>query len=329
MDAEQAPGYRLTVMRYLATAIVLIVLLPCKLALTSEFESALERARQAGLEHRYSEVIEILTPFNAVGEPEVRYITAAEIGRAFFHLGRYGEAHRAFREAVAIHPERAETAIYLEATSYLMGESDQAYAILRKILESGALDLYLAVTLPGERQFLADPTVQKIIEEHAVTLEVDVAHARILGVSLGDSRKVVIETLEARSSDLTAPSLTASAGPALIWALSFDAEQRLQEIVLQAENLFRYTPYRLHFDSTIGWNVTPAGAIAAWGDPLVLTAAQDQGIVATWEYPGHRMTLEFSRPRPPQPPGVSEGAAWLRTVQLTRQDRAAAGRMTE
>jgi len=295
----------------------------------NDFEAALERAREAGLSHRYDEVIELLTPFNADGNPEIRYITAAEIGRAYFHLGRYGEAHRAFREAVRLHPERAETAIYLEATSYLMGNSEQAYAILREILKSGASDLYLAVTLPGERRFLADPEVHQIIEEFSVDLALNVEEARILGVGLGDSRSDAVDRLVAQSSDPEAPSLTASAGPALIWAFVFDAEQQLEEILLQAENLYRYTPYRLRFDDENDWSLTPAAAIASWGPPSQTAASQEGGIAISWEYPGHRLTLDFGRPRPPRPLGLPEGAAMLRTVQLTKHSSDSADRMTE
>jgi len=314
---------------HLATAAILSVLLPCRFVPASDFEAALERAREAGREHRYDEVIEILAPFNAVGEPEVRYITAAEIGRAYFHLGRYGEAHRAFREAVRLHPERAETAIYLEATSYLMEDPEQAYAILREILRSGARDLYLAVTLPGERQFLADPNVHEIIEEFAVTLAVDVERARVLGVGLGDSRDAAVEALDARSSDPKAASLTATAGPALIWAFTFDAEQRLREIVLHADNIFRFTPYRLHFGQDLDWRLTPAAAMAVWGAPSSMTSSQEEGMVASWEFSDHRLTLGFGRPRPPRPPGVPEGAAMLRIVQLSRQNEVSTDRMTE
>jgi len=308
---------------------LLLAALPGGLVSADEFEIALERAREAGLDHRYNEVIELLTSFNADSNPEIRYITAAEIGRAYFHLGRYGEAHRAFREAVRLHPERAETAIYLEATSYLMGNSEQAYAILREILKSGAYDLYLAVTLPGERRFLADPEVHQIIQEFSVDLAINVEQARILGVGLGDSRSDAVDKLAARSSDPEAPALTASAGPALIWAFVFDAQQQLDEILLQAENLFRYTPYRLRFDNKTDWSLTPAAAIASWGPPSDTAASQEDGIVISWDYPGHRLTLDFGRPRPPRPLGLPEGAAMLRTVQLTKQTSDPADRMTE
>ena len=308
---------------------LLLATLPGGLVTANEFEAALERAREAGQQHHYNEVIELLTPFNADGNSEIRYITAAEIGRAFFHLGRYGEAHSAFREAVRLHPERAETAIYLQATSYLMGDSVQAYAILREILKSGAHDLYLAVTLPGERRFLTDPEVHQIIEEFSIDLAIDVERAQILGVGLGDSRSDAIDRLSARSSDPQAPALTASAGPALIWAFVFDTDQKLEEILLQAENLYRYTPYRLRFDDTVDWSLTPAAAIASWGPPSSTAGSQEDGIAISWDYPGHRLTLDFGRPRPPRPLGLPEGSAMLRTVQLTRKVSDLADRMTE
>jgi tetratricopeptide (TPR) repeat protein len=329
IDAVEDPGYG-SVVKILASILTLLLAtLPGGRLTANDFEAALERAREAGRQHRYDEVIELLTPFNADGDSEIRYITAAEIGRAYFHLGRYGEAHRAFREAVRLHPERAESAIYLEATSYLMGDSEQAYAILREILKSGADDLYLAVTLPGERRFLADPEVHQIIEEFSVDLTIDVEQASILGVGLGDSRSEAVDRLVARSSDPEAPTLTASAGPALIWAFVFDAGQQLKEILLEAENLYRYTPYRLKFDDKIDWRLTPAAAIASWGPPSHTAASQENGIAVSWDYPDHRLTLDFGRPRPPRPLGLPEGAAMLRTVLLTRQTSDPADRMTE
>ena len=329
IDAIEDSRYGSVVKNLTGVLTLLLATLPGGLSAASDFEAALERAREAGLSHRYDQVIELLTPFNADGNPETRYITAAEIGRAYFHLGRYGEAHSAFREAVRLHPERAETAIYLEATSYLMGNSEQAYAILREILKSGAFDLYLAVTLPGERRFLADPEVHQIIEEYAIDLAIDVEGGRILGVGLGDSRNDAVERLVAQSSDPEAPALTASAGPALIWAFIFDTEQQLKEILLQAENLYRYTPYRLRFDDNNDWSLTPAAAIASWGPPNQTATTQEDGITLIWEYSGHRLTLNFGRPRSPRPLGLPEGVAMLRTIQLTKHTSNPADRMTE
>lgn len=294
-----------------------------------DFESALVRAREAGASHRYGEVIEILTPYNSMDDPEVRYITAAEIGRAYFHLGRYHESHRAFREAVRLRPERAETALYLEATSYLVGERDQSYAILRALLSSGARDLYLALTLPGERRFAADPEVQAIIEEHAIPIAVDLGRGSAHGVTLGDRRDVVVEGLGAQSLDPASPTLTAQAGPALIWAFVFDPEQRLREVILHAENLLRYTPYRLQMDDNLGWQTTPAAAIAVLGPPDDTITSPEQGIAITWLRPTHRITLDFGRPEPPLPSGIPDGVAMLRMVRLEKQSTASAGRMIE
>ena len=295
---------------------ILLVLLPWNGVRGEDLETALERAREAARSHRYADVITILTPFNALVDPESRYITAAEIGRALFHLGKYEAADRAFREAVRLHPERAETAVYLEATSYLMGHREQAMTIFRAVLASGAKDLYLAVTLPGEQQFLADPEVQSILAEHAVVLDVDVEKARLMGITLGDSRARVTAALSARSSDPTAAALTAHAGPALIWAFVFDREQRLSEIILQAENLLRYTPYRLHMGNEVDWRATPAIAASFWGPPTEMITLADDGVAMIWDFDSHRLTLDFARPRHPRPPEVAEGAAALRSVRL-------------
>ena len=268
-------------------------------------------------------------PFNSLEDSEARYITAAEIGRAYFHLGRYHEAHQAFRQAVRLRPERAETAIYLQATSYLVGDTGQAYSILREILKSGARDLYLAVTLPGEKRFLADPKVIQIIEEYAVPLSVDIKRGLVHGVGLGTSREVAVDKLHARSSDPTSNALTASAGPALIWAYVFDADHRLEEIVIQADHLFRYTPYRLSFDQDLGWSLTPAAAIAAWGPPNRTEPTGDHEMLVSWRFDSHLVDLRFGRPREPRPPGIAEGVAVLRSIHLTRQSGATADRMIE
>lgn len=306
---------------------ILLVTLAGGPAAAEDFEDALAAAREAALNHRYNQVIDILTPFNSVDDPEKRYITAAEIGRAYFHLGRYSEAHRAFREAVTLHPERAESAIYLEATSYLVGDRNQAYTIFRELLKSGARDLYLAVTLPGERTFAGDPQVQAILDEYLQPLEVDLERAEILGLRLGEDRDKAVRVLDARSSNPTAAALTASAGPALIWAFVFDDGRRLDEVVLQAENLLRYTPYRLDFGNQIDWRVTPASAIAIWGPPNRTEESVDGGIAVGWSRPTFDMTLEFGRPRAPQPQGITEGTAMLRSVQLKRRHPASPDRI--
>lgn len=329
MDDGRFSGYGLGVKNPMCTAIAWAVCLPLWCAEINELESALERAREAGLQHRYQKVIEILTPFNAIEDTETRYITAAEIGRAYFHLGRYDEAHQAFRQAVQLRPQRVETAIYLEATSYLVGDTEQAYSILREILKSGARDLYLAVTLPGEKQFLADPKVHEITDQFAVPLEIDIEGGRVHGVGLGDSREAAVTKLEARSSDPNSNTLTASAGPALIWAFVFDDQHGLEKIIVQADHLFRYTPYRLRFEHGLDWRLTPAAALVAWGPPVRTEPSGDDGMLVSWQFGTHRADLHFGRPRDPRPPGIAAGVAVVRSVHLSRQSGVSADRMIE
>lgn len=306
-------------MNSLRLTVSLTILFICGHLAAGDFESTLGRAREAALDHRYAEVVELLTPFNAVSDPETRYITAAEIGRAYFHLGRYHEAHQAFRQAVRLRPERVETAIYLEATSYLVGEKNQAYSILREILKSDARDLYLAVTLPGERSFAVDPDAQAIISEFAVPLEVDPERAEVLGLRLGDQREMAIETLGVHLSSADSRALTASAGPAPIWAFVFNDRQELNEVLLQAENMLRYTPYRLRVGDTLDWRATPASAIAALGPPDSTSSSVDEGITMTWDRVEHKLILDFGMPRHPRPLAIPEGVAMLRNVQLKRR----------
>lgn len=203
-------------MKIRITNIALAVMLVATAGRCVDFDTALAQARETAQRHRYEETIEILLPFSSSDDPEIRYIAAAEIGRAYFHLGRYEPANRAFREAVALHPERVETAIYLEASSYLTGDSKQAFLIFEELLRGGARDLYLAVTLPGTRRFLAEPEVQAILARHAVPLEVDVREAVSMGVRLGDSHDAVVKRLGAPADGPSTGALTGEAGPAVI-----------------------------------------------------------------------------------------------------------------
>jgi tetratricopeptide (TPR) repeat protein len=298
-------------------ALVQIVLLVGAVGRCEDFDAALVHAREAAQRHRYAETIEILQPYASSDDSEIMYITAAEIGRAYFHLGRYQAANRAFRQAVTIHPEIPETAIYLEASSYLTGDTHQAYLIFEELLRSGARDLYLAVTLPGNRRFLAEPEVQALLAKYAVPLEVDVRQATIMGVSLGDSHEDVIATSGATAADSTARTLTAEAGPAVLWVFAFDSEQRLEETVLNAANLVDYTPYRMQFAAGIDWTATPAAAIAAWGLPTSTSTDSETGLSATWDFGDHYLTVTFGTAGALRPPEAPQGAAMIRSLRLS------------
>jgi tetratricopeptide (TPR) repeat protein len=297
------------------TALILTLLAVSGAATAQDLEPALERARQLGQEHRYQEIIELLTHFEDLEDPEAQYIVAAEIGRAHFHLGDYGAANTALRKAVSLRPQRVETALYLEATSYLIGDRDQAYAIFREIVASGATDLYLAVTLPGERAFLSDPVVWSILDELAKPVVIDLDRGSVLGVELGQSQAEV----ERRFGAEPAPggdTLTARAGPYLTWAFGFSAEGRLTQVMLHNEHLLRYTPYRLKVGSAIDSRSTPEIATAALGAPASTTTSGTDLVVMVWLRDTWRLTLEFAPPRAPAPPGVRSDRPMLRVVRM-------------
>jgi tetratricopeptide (TPR) repeat protein len=298
------------------TNIALAVMLVATAGRCVDFDTALAQARETAQRHRYEETIQLLLPFSSSDDPEIRYIAAAEIGRAYFHLARYEPANRAFREAVALHPERAETAIYLEASSYLTGDSKQAFLIFEELLRSGAHDLYLAVTLPGTRRFLAEPEVQAILARYAVPLEVDVREAVTMGVRLGESHDAVVKSLGAPADGPSAGALTGEAGPAVIWAYDFDDQQKLSGVSLFAGNLLEYTPYRLGFASGIDWTATPAAAIAAWGLPSSIRPGDDDNLTITWGFETHHLTVLFGAPGAVRPLDFPEGAAMIRMVRL-------------
>jgi tetratricopeptide (TPR) repeat protein len=291
-----------------------------------DFEHALERARLAGARHRYEEVVHLLSPFSSDADPERRYVALAEIGRAWFHLGRYEPARRAFREAVVIHPERAETAIYLQASSYLTGDREQALVVFRALLEGGARDLYLAVTLSGANRFLAEPEVQELLARHAVPVVVDPSAGSVMGVALGQPRDTVRQALGLEPGSGTARSLSAEAGPVMLWAFLFDDAAELAEVILLAANMAAYTPYRLELGPGVDWRASPAAVIAAWGPPS-RTSAGDDGVSMTWTFPGHDLMIDFAVPAVAADPARPPEAAAMRLVRLTAGPPAAPARM--
>jgi tetratricopeptide (TPR) repeat protein len=287
----------------------------CGALAAQEFEPALEYARQLVQEHRYQEVIDLLSHFEDLDDPEAQYVVAAEIGRARYHLGDYPAANAALRKAVSIRPQRIETALYLEATSYLVGDRDQAYAIFREVLKSGATDLHLAVTLPGETAFLTDPKVWEILDEFARPVHVAVDRGSMLGVELGQHRPEVENRLGA-SSETPGEALTARAGPFLTWAFGFDETGTLVQIMAHNEHLYRYTPYRLDLGAGLDWRATPEDATSALGAPES-TSTEGEGLVLmVWHRDTVRLTLEFAPLRPPVPPGFKADRPVLRVLRM-------------
>lgn len=296
-------------------AIVLSILALAAPSTAQEFEPALEHARELAREHNYNDVLEVLTPFEDLEGSEAQYVLAAEIGRAHYHLGDYEAANQAFRRAVGLRPQRVETALYLQATSYLLGDHAQAYAIFREILKSDATDLFLAVTLPGERTFLADPAVWEILDELATVVDVDVDRGSLLGVTIGDPRAEVERTLGVGSSS-PGETLTARAGPHLTWAFGFDEHEILSQIMLHNDNLVRYTPYRLELSNNLDWRSAPAAATSALGAPESTSTSGVEVVVMVWRRGDLRLTLEFAHPRPPVPLKFEPDNLVLRVIRM-------------
>jgi tetratricopeptide (TPR) repeat protein len=300
----------------LTTLVVLVVSFPLA-AQFEDFDRTVARVEELSRDHRYQEVIDLLGPIEGRSENlETRYIIAAELGRAHFHLGRYVEAHPRLRLAVSIHPERIETALYLQATSFLLGDRVQALLILREVLRSGAPDLYLAVTLPGERGFLSDPEVWQLLEDHSKAIRLDLAAGRIGEIALGSERSVVMRALGAPSGVASGPQLIARAGPHPIWSYAFSDDDILEEVAFYNENLAKYTPYRLQIGS-LGWRATPADAAAALGPPTEIGAPADESFTMTWMFDEYSVSMVFGLPRPPRPPILPDQAAMLLLVRLS------------
>jgi tetratricopeptide (TPR) repeat protein len=267
--------------------------------------------------HRYREVVDALRPFTEQPlDRESTYAVAAELGRAYYHLAEYEQAREWLGRAVTIHPKRVETALYLEGASYLSGRHQQALAIWRELLRSGATDLYLAVTLPGERGFLRDPEVWATLDAFSVGLEISPAEGRFRTVSLGDPRQVVERALGASPEVASSGTLIARAGPKLIWALTFAEDGRLAEVMLDADSLLRYTPFRLRFDNGLDWRATPAAAVALLGDPARTSTAETALQLMTWELGDAVLTLGFAPPTNPRPLPFSEATSTLQVVRL-------------
>jgi tetratricopeptide (TPR) repeat protein len=294
---------------------ILLLIVLCGTSSAQDLDGALAHARELVGQHRYQEIIELLSPFEDLEDPEARYVVAAEIGRAHFHLGDYAAADEAFRTAVSLRPQRVESALYLEATSYLTGNREQAYAILREILRGNPTDLYLAVSLPGERLFLADPAVWAILEDHAEPLPMDLDRGAVLGVEIGQPQTEVEQRLGTGPTP-HGSALTARAGPYLIWAFGFDDARGLAQIMLHNEHLIRYTPYRLELVGDLDWRATPEVSTRALGAPAS-TATGDGGfVVMVWDRDELRLTMEFAPPRAPAPPGFDPEKPALRVLRL-------------
>jgi tetratricopeptide (TPR) repeat protein len=274
-------------------------------------EEALTTARALAEQHRFQEAYDALRPhLGGSLDDAMAWEIAAEAGRAAFHSARYAEALDLLRSVVAARPVVLEPALYLGAVSFLLGDRDQSLAVLEAVLEAGTVDLYRAVTLPGERAFLADPRVRELLERHSRPLPVDLESGTCMGIALGQPRSAVVSALGARS--IASGSIAARAGPRLIWVWSFDEDDTLGEVILHPRNLQRYTPYRVRVGD-LAWDATPADALAELGSPQGTQRTDGTDLTLRWSVGTVGLDLVFTRPE-----GVGPAPARLDVVRLFR-----------
>lgn len=301
------------------TRLSMLVVVLCGFLLTASAQDhpiatpteSLDQARTLVKNNRYSEALALLEPLVSDDlSDRISWEIAGEAGRAAFHMGHYRAAHDIFRKVVQARPIVLEPAIYLEATSYLLGDHRQAFTIFEAILQGGAHDLYLAVTLPGEKKFLLEPEIQAILKRYAQPLVVRPESATIQGVQLGQDRLNIAGGLgiEAPGGEST---LVARAGPFLTSIFSFDENDRLNEIILNTEHLNRYTPFILDLEDGISWTSTPITCIGGLGGAHQSSTTADGALILTWDFPEASLDLVFSRPD-----NNKKGAAILEIIRM-------------
>ncbi len=283
---------------------------------------AVQQADELCRAHRFADALDLLLPFSADGlDAADRHALCAERGRARFHLGRYRSAHSDLMCAVRSDPTRPESALYLMATSYLLGNRQQALRILEELLRSGPTDLYPIVTLPGERSFLSDPEVWRVLERHSTVLDVAPASGEALGVRPGQSRRDAVAALRAAGWTVSDGDVVAvRAGPHLVWMLRF-ADDRLVEILLQVESLVRYTPFRVRLGPHLGWTSGPDEAARMLGHPAERRRDPEGGLILVWRFAGFDLTLAFGPASEPVPPALPTDRGVLQVVDITEVSR--------
>lgn len=279
-------------------------------------EEILEQARSMAAANRYSEALATLEPLiHDDLSDEISWEIAAEAGRAAFHQGKYRRANEILRRVVHARPIVVEPALYLEATSYVLGDHRQAFEIFEAVLQSQGQDLYLAVTLPGEKRFLAEPEIQRLLLRYAQPLVIRPESASIQGIRLGQARPQIAQRQGIETSG-GGSSLIARAGPLMTWVLSFDDQEQLVEFVLDTGHLDRYTPFTLDLSEGLSWTSSPIDCIGSLGPPQRTSATSDGTLILTWDYPEASLDLVFSRPNTDD-----KGAAVLEMIRMYSRQR--------
>lgn len=283
---------------------------------------ALEAARLSAQAQDFENALEVLIPFlgGDLSDP-INWEITAEAGRDAFSLGRLEQAREYLRRAVRARPTVAESAIYLEATSYLLGDRKQTLTIFEALLQAQLPDLYLAVTLPGETRFLADPDVRKLLKRYALPLDINPESGSFLDLHLGQARDEVIATLGLPPSKQQV--LMARAGPELIWIFSFDSLGTLKEAVFQADKLQRYTPYELRIkapgtsgDTLTGWHFSPRQFDKLLGGKARHSREPDGALKYQWNFAHSVLDLVFTGA-----PGEDGSRGHLQLIRISRPEQ--------
>jgi len=290
-------------------------------AAQESLKPVLKRASGLAQAKDYQKVIDLLLPLEASRIPDepTRFKLRAELGRAFFHMGRYEEAYHYFRAALDLQPYQMEIGVYLEAAAWATGRKEMALQLFAAILAGGARDLYLAVTLPGETSFLADPGVWSILARYRLPLRLDLKHGSFGEVTLGDTRSTVLSAFNIPKTAGAKAVVMARAGPKVLWILHFDSEDRLDRILLHLQHILRYSPYDLRSALGLDWRSAPAQALKELG-PAASSSTQAGGErILSWAFPGVETTLEFGSVPEPRPPSVPHPAESLLIVDMRRR----------
>ncbi len=286
-------------------------------AVPEDLGTVLGQAEGLADRHRYREVVELLGAVDRVGldaESELRL--RLTLARAYFHLGRYGDAYGLLGDGVVGLEGSSDAAVYLEASAYLTGRTAVARAVLEQVLAAGQVDLYREVTLPGERGFLGDPEVWEVLTRNARRLVVPIAGQRD-GLQLGSTREAVSTAVPARLDRLDeGRRLGLDAGPHRVLTLDLGGAERLEGLVIDAGALLRYTPLRLDLGGGLGWWTAPDEAVERLGAPAEFRPLSLGGVRMEWAVEGGRVALEFGPPGAARPSPIDDGRAMLLRVEL-------------
>ena len=305
----------------LTHVVATVVLLTTSAAAPADLHAAIAAARKAASAQRYSDVITILEPYT---EPlpaadDDRFNVAAEFGRALFHLAQYDLAYDWILRAAALQPHNIEVGIYRQASAFITGRHEEAFALFEQVLRSGAQDLWLPISLSGTTQFLEQERTQQLLQQYARLLPIDLRRGRIAGAALGMARTDVKAALGALTAD-DGRFLLARAGPVMLWSLEFDQSDRLVGAVVNVAGMLRFSSLRPSFEQGLDWRATPGALTSTLGPPIRQDDDQNGQLSLEWQRDTISLLITFAPATQPTPPGVGSHSQLIQSVRLQLTD---------